>query len=570
MFTHTDFPSETRVNYVSTRRFEINHHSLRVLLPRRKSPKTTAHKNTRTETKERKSMRPLFTRLNVSLCLIGIACSTMLAAAQNSQRPIPPHAVGVNPAAVRPAPPNSQLYSSQPGTAPFWTKLNNAPPVSLGAMLLLTDGRILFHEEPNCSGTGCSGMDFTAWYILTPDANGSYVNGTWSQAASMPPDYAPLYFSTAVLPDGKVLTEGGEYQCPAGQCAPSWTNLGALYDPASDSWSSVPPPSLPTPWANIGDAESIILPNGTYMQSDCCGVALQMQSAPLAAYFDEASMSWTELNQSSKFDEYDEEGWTLLPNGKVLTVDAYVACPSDQPACTAAGNSGTNSELWNPATQTWSSAGSTIVQLWDSNCGAGGGSYEVGPAILRPDGTGFYTGASDCSAGHTAIYNSATGKWTKGPNFPNNNAANDAPAAIETNGNVIVVASPYPGTFSAPANFYEWNGSKLNAFPAPPNAVNDPSFVGHLLVLPTGQIMFTDFTTDAEILTTAGSWKSSWRPTILSFPKSVSPGQANYSISGTQFHGLTQATAYGDDLQNATNYPLVRIVNTSSGHVFYC
>ena len=50
----------------------------------------------------------------------------------------------------------------------------------------------------------------------------------------------------------------------------------------------------------------------------------------------------------------------------------------------------------------------------------------------------------------------------------------------------------------------------------------------------------------------------------------MSPGQANDSISGTQFNGLTQATAYGDDLQNATNYPLVRIVNTNRGHVFYC
>jgi len=50
----------------------------------------------------------------------------------------------------------------------------------------------------------------------------------------------------------------------------------------------------------------------------------------------------------------------------------------------------------------------------------------------------------------------------------------------------------------------------------------------------------------------------------------VSPGQANYSISGTQFNGLTQATAYRDDLQNATNYPLVRIVHTNSGHLFYC
>jgi hypothetical protein len=27
---------------------------------------------------------------------------------------------------------------------------------------------------------------------------------------------------------------------------------------------------------------------------------------------------------------------------------------------------------------------------------------------------------------------------------------------------------------------------------------------------------------------------------------------------------------YGDDYQSATNYPLVRITNNSTGHVFYC
>src|SRR5438046_1345278 len=107
----------------------------------------------------------------------------------------------------------------------------------------------------------------------------------------------------------------------------------AVYDPAANTWTSIAPPTLPTPWANVGDAASIVLPDGTFMQSDCCGVALQMQSAPLAGYFNQTTQSWTELNQSTKFDEYDEEGWTLLPNGKVLTVDAYVACPIYQPAC---------------------------------------------------------------------------------------------------------------------------------------------------------------------------------------------------------------------------------------------
>ena len=509
----------------------------------------------------------------LAIAVLGVVGSAIFASSQTSSGVLPPLPTGAKSTTVQlgnaPTQPGPQT-----GSGPHWTKLNNAPPVSLGAMLLLTDGRILAHEEPNCNiGPNCAGFDFTAWYALTPDASGSYINGTWSQVASMPPDYAPLYFSTAVLPDGKVLAEGGEYLCPtAGQCAPEgqWTNLGAIYDPASNRWTSVNPPSAPTLWAQIGDAQSVVLANGTYMQADCCGVGLQLQSAPLAAYFNEATLSWTELNQSSKFDEFDEEGWTLLPNGKVLTVDAYVACPSDQPGCAAAGFSGSNSELWNPGTRVWSSAGSTIAQLWDSACGTGKGSFEVGPAILRPDGTVFYTGSSDCSPGHTAIYNSAKNKWTKGPDFPNNDAANDAPAAIETNGNVIVMTNPFSGTFNPPATLYEWNGSTLNAFPGPPNAVNDGSFVGHLLVLPTGQIMFTDFSTDVEILTSAGTYKGSWQPTIRSAPASVTPGVPNYSISGTQFNGLTQASAYGDDMQNATNYPLVRIVNNATGHVFYC
>jgi hypothetical protein len=42
-----------------------------------------------------------------------------------------------------------------------------------------------------------------------------------------------------------------------------------------------------------------------------------------------------------------------------------------------------------------------------------------------------------------------------------------------------------------------------------------------------------------------------------------------YQIFGTQFNGLNQGTAFGDELQNATNYPLVRITNSATGHLFY-
>lgn len=504
-------------------------------------------------------MRCIHSKLALAACLI-VGFPVLAAAAV-----VTPFAAGSHPlpvvhgnAVVRP-------LVSTGSVGPSWTKLKHSPSVSVGAMLLLTDGRVLVHEEPNCNpGPGCVGTDYTAWFVLTPDKYGSYVNGTWSPAASMPAAYGPLFFGSAVLPDGKVIVEGGEYLCPGGNCNPTWTNLGALYDPAADAWTAIAPPGSPTPWANIGDAQSIVLPYG-YMQANCCGL-LDGASTPLAARFNEATMSWTQVNEISKYDEFDEEGWTLLPHSQVLTVDAYVGCAPSHPKCAQSGNSGTHSELWVGG---WRSAGSTIVQLWDSNCGKGGGSDEVGPAVLRPDGTVFYTGSSDCRAGHTAIYNSATGTWTAGPNFPNGDAANDAPASIEPNGNVIVMGSPYAGTFSTPSNFYEWNGSTLTRIVAPPNAVNDPSYNGHLLVLPNGQILFTDYTPDVEVFKPTGTYKSAWQPTVTSAPFIMMPGMT-YTASGTQFNGLTQGAAYGDDFQDATNYPLVRIVNAFTGHVYYC
>lgn len=429
----------------------------------------------------------------------------------------------------------------------------------MGAMLLLTDGRVLVHEEPNCSASStCVGTSYSTWYTLTPDKTGSYINGTWKKVAPLPKAYEPLFFASAVLPDGNVVVQGGEYNCPSGNCSGVWQSLGALYDPTTNKWSATTPPVS----GGIGDAESVVLPSGTWMLAACCAEISGFTSFPEYYYFDESTLSFT--NEASAtdgvFDDFDEQGFTLLPNGKVLTVDAYVGFYSAK---------GMNFQLYNPTTNTWSKAGSTKVQLWDSGCGnSSGASYELGPAVLMPNGTVFYTGASSCAAGKTATYDWSTGVWTPQSPFPNGDAANDAPASIETNGNVIVMASPYNGVFSSPSNFYEWNGTTLNSFPSPPNAANDPSFVGHLLVLPTGQIMFTDFSTDVEILTTAGTYQSSWQPTITSSPATLTPG-TTYSITGTQFNGLSQGAAYGDDFQDATNYPLVKLVHNSTGYVYY-
>lgn len=211
----------------------------------------------------------------------------------------------------------------------------------------------------------------------------------------------------------------------------------------------------------------------------------------------------------------------------------------------------------------WKSAGSTIVDLHSPSpygCllyGPGLCYYppgEIGPSILRPDGTVFYTGSytSGYGAGHTAIYNTAAGTWAKGPDFPNNDNAGDSFAVLEPSGNVLV--------FGDSGTAYEWNGTSLTQ-------LNGIAEEGPPLLLPTGQIMILA-RSSVVLYTPTGSPQSSWAPTISNCPSSITAGQT-YQISGTQFNGLSQAMSYGDEFQNATNYPLVRITMSSSGHVYY-
>ena len=389
-----------------------------------------------------------------------------------------------------------------------WQPLTHQPSFSPSNPLLLTDGTVMVHDAGGSN-----------WWKLTPDQNGSYVNGTWSQLASLPAGYAPLYYSSAVLPDGRVIVEGGEYN----QGHSAWTNKGAIYNPKTNVWTAMTPPSG---WAQIGDAPSVVLANGTYMQTDCC------DTPPKTALLNPSTLTWTATG-SGKFDVYDEEGITLLPGGKVLDVDAYVFVYNAN---------GKNSELYDPSTGAWTSAGSTVVQLWDSCGGAGGASYEEGPAMLRPDGTVFATGANGCGAAHTAIYNSGTGVWTAGPDFPGNLGISDGPAALLPDGNVLMMTSPL--IFENGAVFFEWDGTNLNQVAGIPNSASDTSYVGNMLVLPTGQVMLTDFSNDVEIYTSTGTPNPNWAPSaVLSISSPILARGSTFTLSGRKFNGYSQAVS---------------------------
>ena len=424
-------------------------------------------------------------------------------------------------------------------SAQSWTPLNNQPGANVGVMIQLRDGRILVHEE--------QGGNSQNWHILTPDSNGSYINGTWSSGGTLPSGYSPWYFSSQVLfgSGRNVLIEGGEYNFGTAV----WTTLGALGTCTpfgACTWVSNAPPPL---FASIGDAQSVILSNGKYLQASCCG----SQTAEYKGPNTWVTSSYTENNN-------DEQGFTLLPSGQVLMVDAW-----QNPAC---GNSTMATELRSKdefvngvyTIGTWSCGPNTTAQLWDS------GGHELGPVVLTYDSVNnvIAFGATN----NTSVYHISTNSFTAGPTPPNNLAGYDAPASLEPNGKVLAMLGP-AGGFNSGCQFVEYTPATntIATTANPTDCPNEPSFVGHLMILPTGQIMFTDFSGLVEIFTPAAGHISGTAPVITSYPSTVTHGVTGYILHGKQLNGLTQNNAYGDDYQGDTNYPLMYV--TDGTHVYW-
>ena len=412
----------------------------------------------------------------------------------------------------------TMAQTTQGAAAPGrWTPLTHQPTFDTDTALLLTDGTVMVHEYGNNN-----------WWRLTADSNGDYVNGTWSQLASMSSDYGPLYFASAVLPDGRVLVEGGEYNF----LQLVETNKGAIYDPVTNSWTTVNPPAG---WSSIGDSPCVVLDDGT--------LTMGQNASKKQVLFNATTLTWTAVG-TGKADNYSEEGMCKLAGGKVLTVDCA---------------NGTNSELFNPANNQWSTAGSTQVKLPDA------GSLEIGPMVRRPDGTVVAFGGTV----HNSIYTEATGTWAATADFPSGNDMADAPASLLPDGNVLVLASP--GIFQKPATWFVYDGTTFTQTAQTASAARLTSYQDRLLLLPTGQalsVVAEGQTTDVEIYTSKGKPDPSWAPSIKTVPTTLTRG-SSFQISGRQFNGLSSGADYGDDATMATNYPLVRITNIATGHVFY-
>jgi len=431
------------------------------------------------------------------------------------------------------------LVMSCPSLAQTLTPLVNQPMNGIDLAFLMTDGTVVAQDYINPA----------YWWKLTPDINGSYVNGTWHRLANLA--YAPYASSSAVLADGRLLIEGGEYTGIS--FVFTLTNQGAIYDPTSDSWTTLDPPENVN---YIGDSPTVVLPGGRLL----LGPKLTEEVTEL----DPKTMKWFSVHSTGKSDFNAEEGWTLLPNGTIITADVKNA---------------PNSEIYTPTTREWATGGSTIVDLHspspdgcvpyppDGVCYYPPG--EIGPAILRPDGTVFFTGSytntTFGSPGNTAIYDTLTGNWTVGPVFPTTDGfgdnAGDSFAVLLPDGNVLVEGDTGWG--------YEFDGTNF------PLTTSTNTYLGNLLVLPTGEVLAGGLPSvvapgyPTQVYTPSGTYQSSWAPTISHIESHQLNAGSTYKIRGTQFNGLSQACAFGDEFQCAENYPLVRITNNKTNHVFY-
>ena len=334
-----------------------------------------------------------------------------------------------------------------------------------------------------------------------------------------------------------MIVEGGEYNTDCSTVVEQAN--GAIYDPVANTWHSVSPPSG---WTTIGDAPSAVLANGTFMLGQINGYGSALLNAK--------TLKWTSTG-AGKADPFAEEGLSLLGNGDVLTVDT---------------ENGSHAERYSPSTGTWSSAGSTPSPLSSGE--------EIGPQVLMPSGDVVAFGTSGANAFYNPNAPSGTNPWSAAPSLPvlggQQFSTADAPAVVLPDGDVLVASDPFNSStgWQKPTHFFDLHGSTISQVTDSPNAANDYSYYLRMLDLPTGQVLVNDAGT-LEIYSDGNPAHTAYAPYGLKLSSTVLVPGSSATVSGKQLNGLTQAVAFGDDYQAATNFPLVKIVNDATNVVTY-
>jgi N-acetylneuraminic acid mutarotase len=304
---------------------------------------------------------------------------------------------------------SSELYDPVTGT---WSATGSlAMPLSDHTATLLLDGKVLV------TGGESNGASFATTQLYDP------ATGSWSTTGSMAT--ARYWHTATLLNNGKVLVVGGSGNSDNNKTA-------ELYDPATGTWSPTGSQTQGSIWHtatllpngkvlvaggfNISRVDLYDPATGTWSATSTLGGVRYWHTATLltngkvlvvggsdgsnalasAVLYDPATGTWS--GTGAPANRRDQHAAALLPDGRVLVVSGYDHSNF--------GGQLIESELYNPATGTWSGTGVMAK------------TRQRHTSTLLPNGAVLVTGGitTGGTTANTELYFSAAGSWrTTGP-----------------------------------------------------------------------------------------------------------------------------------------------------------
>jgi len=368
-----------------------------------------------------------------------------------------------------------------------------------------------------------------------------------------------------LLPSGKILT---------GSLS---SGLTYIYDPIANTWSSsiskvYSDSSNEETWARMGDGRIL-----TYdiFRSNTAGTGY-------AERFDPTTNTWSSISPadgtatgtlpvlSSGAIGFEFGGILRLYDGRMFVIGANG-----------------HTALYNPSTNSWAAGPDTISTL-------GGVSFlfsaDDAPAAILPNGhvilavdaglglasSGDTTAGSNIITGIPSTASLQTGWAVSGTGIPSGATITsvDSATQIHISGNATAtgsgVAIQFGRTFSKPTVILDYDPVAGTIVPVSPvipdaNLNNIPSYVTRMLMLPTGQLLFSDSSNQLWVYTSDGDASPDLKPTVSGV---TSDGAGLYTLTGTKLTGQSSGSSYGDDVESDEDYPIIRLVS-GSGIVYY-
>ena len=363
-----------------------------------------------------------------------------------------------------------------------WTTITNAPPDEVATTLLLTDGRVL-----------AQGYGTNAWYRYSPRP----CRVTTSTARGPRSPAAPRRRCTTrsgILRDGRVIYSGGEYD----GFTMVFLSTSEIYDPIANTWTLIP---APAGWTAIGDSPGCVLPDGRWFVGRI--------NTTQTAIYDPATSTWTAA--ANKLNNVSEEGWSLLPDGTILSIDATNP-PNAEKYVIAAEHVGRRRRH---------AAVARRRHPRDRRPGAAprrSGVRHRRHRLHRP----LHAAADRQPARHMG------GRARRSPRSTTRRRARSTRrrACCRTAGCCSApVRSPSP-----PASTRRPRSSSTTPPPTRSRIVPGAStaatvpYQGRMLMLPTGQVLYTTCSATVDVYTPDGAPDPVWTPTITGCPSSVDPG----------------------------------------------